>query len=116
MEFASSYGSMMAGMITGKKNRTFLVLVIGSCLMVIGAACLSTLSNTIDVQAKTYGFQVFMGLGFGLTVATSSIVSPITRKRTSNLTYRQLATIECELRDHGTSPHLCCLKLPLSWF
>ena len=71
----SSVGSMVAGMLTGQKNRTFPVLVVASCLMVIGTACLSTLSDEIDVEAKTYGFQVFMGLGFGLTVATSSIVS-----------------------------------------
>jgi hypothetical protein len=62
-------------MLLGTKNRTFPILVIASCLMVIGTSCLSTLSNTIDIEAKTYGFQIFMGLGFGLTVATSSIVS-----------------------------------------
>jgi hypothetical protein len=71
----SSYGSMLAGIITGKKNRTFPVLVAGSCLMVIGTAFMSTLTDTLEVEAKVYGFQVFMGLGFGLTVATSSIVS-----------------------------------------
>ena len=43
--------------------------------MVTGTACMSTLTDTIEVEAKVYGFQVFMGLGFGLTVATSSIVS-----------------------------------------
>jgi hypothetical protein len=62
-------------MLLGTKNRTFPILVIASCLMVIGTSCLSTLSITIDIEAKTYGFQIFMGLGFGLTVATSSIVS-----------------------------------------
>lgn len=66
---------MVAGMVTGKKNRTFPVLVVASCLMLIGSACLSTLKDTVEVEAKVYGFQVFMGLGFGLTVATSSIVS-----------------------------------------
>lgn len=72
----SSVGSMIVGMTTGnKKNRSFPILVVASCLMVIGTSCLSTLSDTIDVEAKTYGFQVFMGLGFGLTVATSSVVS-----------------------------------------
>jgi hypothetical protein len=63
------------GIVTGKKNRAFPVLVVASCLMVIGTACMSTLTDTIEVEAKAYGFQVFMGLGFGLNVATSSIVS-----------------------------------------
>jgi hypothetical protein len=71
----SNFGSMVAGIVTGKKNRTFLVLVAASCLMVIGTACMSTLTDKIEVEAKVYGFQVFIGLGFGLTVATSSIVS-----------------------------------------
>jgi hypothetical protein len=66
---------MVAGVITGKKNRTFPVLLVAACLVVIGTTCLSTLSDAIDVEAKTYGFQVFVGLGLGLTVATSSIVS-----------------------------------------
>jgi hypothetical protein len=88
-------------MLLGTKNRTFPILVIASCLMVIGTSCLSTLSITIDIEAKAYGFQIFMGLGFGLTVATSSIVSS---KLIMILLWLlpQLAGIECELRDHGS--------------
>ena len=52
--------------------------------MLIGTSLLSTLSNTLVVEPKTYG--VFVGLGFGLTVSTVSI----------------LGTAESELRDNGT--------------
>lgn len=87
---AAAIGSMLGGIISGKKNRTFHTLTAGGCLMVLGTGLLSTLSDTIQVEAKTYGFQVFVGLGFGLTVSTVSM----------------LAAIESEIRDHGTSSQL----------
>ncbi|MCJ1290434.1 hypothetical protein MMC34_001972 [Xylographa carneopallida] len=56
-----------------------------ACLMLIGTSLLSTLSNTLVVEPKTYG--VFVGLGFGLTVSTVSI----------------LGTAESELRDNAVA-------------
>ena len=76
-------GSAIGGAVNGTKNRTFHTLLAGSILLVIGTATLSTLMNSIKVQGGSYGFQVFVGLGFGLTVSTVSLG----------------ATLECEVRD-----------------
>ncbi|KAJ4354458.1 uncharacterized protein N0V89_006195 [Didymosphaeria variabile] len=70
---SSAIGSTIAGAVSSKKNNTFPVMITGAVLMVIGTATLSTLG--IETQAKAYGLQVFVGLGFGLTIATSSMIA-----------------------------------------
>ncbi|KAF7932438.1 uncharacterized protein EAE98_003737 [Botrytis deweyae] len=72
---STAIASFLGGMLNGTKNRVFLTLLAGSGLSVIGTSSLSTLANTEYVEAKTYGFLVFVGLGFGLTVSTVSMLS-----------------------------------------
>lgn len=80
---SAAVSSMLGGIINGKKNNMFATMMVASCLMTIGAGLLSTLSNTKHVEAKTYGFQILVGFGFGLSVSTVSM----------------LAGMECEIRD-----------------
>ncbi|KAL2072915.1 hypothetical protein VTL71DRAFT_10239 [Oculimacula yallundae] len=75
--------STIGGMVNSKRDLIWITLLTGSLFMVIGCACLSTLDNVPQIQAKMYGFQVFVGLGFGLMVSTVSLG----------------ASLECELRD-----------------
>ncbi|KAI9049749.1 hypothetical protein LZ554_005901 [Drepanopeziza brunnea f. sp. 'monogermtubi'] len=75
--------SSLAGLLNSKRDYIWPTLLGGGLLMVIGCACLSTLDPVPEVQAKMYGFQVFVGLGFGLLVSTVSLG----------------ASLECELRD-----------------
>ncbi|CZT12847.1 related to multidrug transporter [Rhynchosporium agropyri] len=75
--------SSIGGMMNSKRDLIWPTLLAGSLFMVIGCACLSTLDNVPQIQAKMYGFQVFVGLGFGLMVSTVSMG----------------ASLECELRD-----------------
>ena len=82
---ASAIASMMSGIISAKKNKAFETMLIGACSMLLGTALLSTLSYSVDVEAKAYGFQVFVGFGFGMTVSTVSM----------------LAAVESEIKDHG---------------
>jgi hypothetical protein len=84
---STAVGGMIGGAAPRIKNMIFPTLVVAACLLVIGTSLLSTLSNTLEVEPKTYGFQVFVGLGFGLTVSTVST----------------LATLESDSRDHGMS-------------
>lgn len=87
---SSAIGSTLAGAASGKKNNTFLVMVVGAGLMLIGTATLSTLDNVVPAQARAYGLQVFVGFGFGLTVSNSSLV----------------AGLEAELRDTAVAQGL----------
>ncbi|TGO91921.1 hypothetical protein BPOR_0015g00310 [Botrytis porri] len=84
---STAVASFLGGMLNGKKSRVFLTLLAGSGLSVIGTVSPSTLSNTEYVEAKTYGFLVFVGLGFGLTVSTVSM----------------LFNYESSIRDHAVA-------------
>ncbi|KAF4971180.1 hypothetical protein FSARC_1902 [Fusarium sarcochroum] len=80
----SAIGSILAGKINSHKNYTFESLFVGSCFMVLGCGLLSTLSVE-SADAKLLGFMTFCGLGFGLTVASSTMLS----------------TVEVPIRDYG---------------
>jgi hypothetical protein len=77
--------TVVGGGVNSKRNNTFYTLIAGSCLMMIGTALLSTLPNAVEVPARAYGFQIFVGLGFGLTVSTVSLG----------------ASLESEVRDNS---------------
>lgn len=83
-------GSMLGGAVSGTKDRLSHTLTIGAALMSLGAGLLSTLEPTQHTSAKMYGFQVFSGLGFGLTVSSASI----------------LAAVECEISTHAVAQGL----------
>ncbi|MCJ1292272.1 hypothetical protein MMC34_003822 [Xylographa carneopallida] len=56
--FASAFGSTLGGLCSSRKNRTFVTLLVASCLMVVGCALLSTASDGLDIQPALYGYQV----------------------------------------------------------
>lgn len=89
---SAAVATMIGGAIVSKTNRSFEVLMIGSCLMVIGAGLLTTLKDVRHTEPKTYGFLVFAGFGFGLTVSTASF----------------LAATRSEAKDHGKYIHFPC--------
>lgn len=82
---SSAIGTALAGAFSIKKNNTFAVMMTGATFMLVGTATLSTLGSETHTQAKAYGLQVFVGLGFGLIISTSSMI----------------ASIESEIRDNG---------------
>jgi hypothetical protein len=86
---STATGSMLGGAVSSKKDLSFYTLTVGSCLMTLGVGLLSTVSDGSAIDPRIYGFEVFVGLGFGLSVSTSSI----------------LAAIQCEIKDHGTQAH-----------
>ena len=85
-------GSMLGGAINGNRDYKFPTLVVGTIFMTIGCAALSTLRAEGGLQGGIYGFQVFVGLGFGVLISTVSMAT----------------SLECEIRDNSTlySSHL----------
>lgn len=65
--------STVAAILNTKKNLIFETLLVGALFSVAGTALLSTLKNVPEVEPKMYGFQVFIGIGFGLMVSTTSL-------------------------------------------
>ncbi|KAF7542778.1 hypothetical protein G7Z17_g11284 [Cylindrodendrum hubeiense] len=73
---SAALGSGLSGRINAVKNYVFETLLVGSCLMTLGCALLTTLSHELD-SGKQLGFITFCGLGFGLTIAASTMMSTI---------------------------------------
>ncbi|KAH6660671.1 major facilitator superfamily transporter [Truncatella angustata] len=82
---ASATGSVLAGIINKVKDRTVETLALSSCLVALGCGLLSTISGTLEVEAKALGFLVFVGLGFGLSAAGTTMVG----------------NLQSSLRDHS---------------
>ncbi|KAF5984660.1 major facilitator family transporter [Fusarium bulbicola] len=72
----AAIGSLLAGKINATKNYTFESLVLGSSVMTIGCGLLTSLSHEPN-DAKLLGYMAFCGLGFGLTVASSTMLSTV---------------------------------------
>ncbi|KAF4952660.1 hypothetical protein FGADI_6550 [Fusarium gaditjirri] len=72
----AAIGSLLAGKINATKNYTFESLVLGSSVMTIGCGLLTSLSHEPN-DAKLLGYMTFCGLGFGLTVASSTMLSTV---------------------------------------
>lgn len=78
-------GSAISGPIVARvKNSTFPIMFTGSALMFIGTVTLATLDTTSSHEARAYGLQVFVGLGFGLTISTSSMIASAENERRDN--------------------------------
>jgi hypothetical protein len=71
---SAAIGSMLGGLTA---NHHFPALAIANGLIAIGTGLLSTLSNNHGVQAKTYGFEVPLGLGMGLSISTSTLLAAL---------------------------------------
>ncbi len=78
-----AFASTIAGAVNSKQDLICPTLAVGSLFLVIGTVALSTLENVVAIESRMYGFEVFVGLGFGFMVSTVSLG----------------ATLECELRD-----------------
>ncbi|KAI1814672.1 major facilitator superfamily transporter [Poronia punctata] len=72
---SSAVGSAISGKINGKKDRSCETLVIATGCMTLGCGLLTTISGSADLEAKALGFLVFIGLGFGMSVSTTTILA-----------------------------------------
>ena len=82
---ATAIGSLVGGGSSSRgKNITFYIMALSTALMIVGTGLLSSLpSDGAQIKAQ-YGFEVILGIGFGMTVSTATF----------------LTNLEVELRDH----------------
>ena len=77
-------GTAIGGKCSAKKNLTQETLIAGSLLIVPACGLLSTLSDSRHIEMKQYGFQMLLGLGFGLVFASLTLMINV-ENRPSNL-------------------------------
>lgn len=81
-----SVGSVFGGVLSSKKNRICEILVASATCVTVGVVLSTTLTANVELDAKSLGFLVFIGFGFGMSATACSM----------------LATIESSIADHGT--------------
>lgn len=73
---ATAVGSILAGALSRTKNYLFETMLVGACLMALGVGLLTIVHDAGD-DAKALGFIVFAGLGFGLNVASATLLTAV---------------------------------------
>lgn len=71
---SSAVGSVTAGTINGRWNVTSYTLIIACAFQVLGYGLMITLGDAAPTPTRQFGFQVFLGLGFGLAVTVVTMM------------------------------------------
>jgi hypothetical protein len=74
---SSAVGASVGGAMMTKKNFSFWVLLASNVSQVLGTGLLSSIPLSDDVLARTYGFQVIMGIGIGLSVVSLMLIARV---------------------------------------
>lgn len=79
MVVSSAGGTFFAGGLSKKWNVTAYTAIAGSALQIIGHGLMTTLSTRDGHgdMAKIYGLQILLGLGFGMSLASTTLLTVI---------------------------------------
>lgn len=86
-----AFGSAFGGAIQSKKNLCSYTLAAASAFVIAGAALLSTLKHSIQIQPRQWVGECLLGLGVGMTLSTVTI----------------LTSLKVQMRDHGQCFQIC---------
>ena len=67
-------GTFSAGMLSEKRNLTALTTVTAISLKVIRYGLMTTLGSSEQTLGELYGFEVLLGLGFGMSIASATLM------------------------------------------
>jgi predicted neutral ceramidase superfamily lipid hydrolase len=89
---ATALGAMLTGTITGRFNIAWHLLVFSNILMTIGCGLMSTLPIDERIAKVCYFYQLVLGCGFGITMASSMVVirTEVALKDNSEYPYHQI--------------------------
>lgn len=82
---ASAIGSALSGYINKEKDRICETSILASSLVALGCWLETLLSDSVEVDVKGLIFLVFIGLGFGLSAAVTTMAG----------------NLHASIRDHG---------------
>lgn len=117
MMAGSAVGSFVAGAVNQRRNLTSPIIVIATALQVLGYGLMSSLGDDIGTPKAIYGYQVLVGLGFGLSIASATIMVQInltSRPQFMGEFHRTNSTEETILIQHSCDPRRPDPG-PLSW-
>jgi len=74
---ATAVGSALGGAMSAKENRTFWTLNVASGLMLVGSGVMAMVPGTVEVASRQWGFEVLLGLGVGMNLSTSTLLTSL---------------------------------------
>ncbi|KAI9727831.1 MAG: hypothetical protein M1834_007877 [Cirrosporium novae-zelandiae] len=78
----SPFASALSGLVVTKfRVPPFLPLLIACSLQVVGVGLIGTLSTSESIQAAQYGYEIILGVGFGLGLGTLLIMAPLVAEK-----------------------------------
>ncbi|KAK3688449.1 major facilitator superfamily transporter [Podospora appendiculata] len=94
---STALGSAIGGLANGNKNRLFETVVVACIFMLLGCGLETTASSDLAIEPKLMGFLVFIGLGFGLSASSSTMIaifeSPIREHAPAQAIIAQVRTL-----------------------
>ena len=67
-----AFGIFITGGLSTKANRTAYITIVASVFQIIGYGLMTTINGTSGGLGKTYGFQVLLWLGFGMSISSTT--------------------------------------------
>ncbi|KAI1101000.1 MFS general substrate transporter [Jackrogersella minutella] len=74
---ATSFGAFFAGAISRKRNNTSWTLMLAHSFQLLGIGLMSLLKDATTETKAQYGFQILLGLGFGLSLGAGTIMASV---------------------------------------
>lgn len=75
MILTTAVSAAVTGAVTSKFKVTWHLLVLSTALIAVGCGLLSTAGSDATIEKISYFYQSIVGLGFGLTLACSQVIS-----------------------------------------
>jgi hypothetical protein len=77
MVVSAALGTFIAGGLSRKINLTAYTTIVASAIQLIGYGLMTTLSTDpmFAQRSKVYGFEMLLGLGFGMSIASTTILT-----------------------------------------
>ncbi|KAK5173007.1 uncharacterized protein LTR77_003129 [Saxophila tyrrhenica] len=77
MVVSAAVGTFLAGGLSRRCNLTAYTTIVASAIQLLGYGLMTTLgaSDSKNIMAKTYVFEVLLGLGFGMSIASTTILT-----------------------------------------
>ncbi|KAK3323565.1 major facilitator superfamily transporter [Cercophora scortea] len=94
---STALGSAIGGVVNGKNNRLFETMVAACIFMLLGCGLETMASSDLAIEPKVLGFLSFIGFGFGLSAASSTMIaifeSPIREHAPAQAILAQVRTL-----------------------
>ncbi|KAI1374886.1 MFS general substrate transporter [Hypoxylon crocopeplum] len=105
---ATSFGAFTAGAASRQRNNTSPTLMAAHTFQLIGIGLMSTLDDAATETKAQYGFQVLLGLGFGLALGAGTIMASV-QSQTQDLAVAQGAVAQARVFGGAVGIAVCSI-------